>query len=154
MGERGRAPKRSTKRHGHRANDDVPATAPGGPSEQPPPRSGWPKLVKDFYLALGRSGESQWYQASDWAAAQILCEAMARELRPRIVGYTENGKPIRRQTPPTAAALSAWFKAMASLMVTEADRRRMHLELEPPPKDEKDADVADFTDYARRLTTG
>lgn len=156
MGTRGRAPKRSDKRHGHRSKEDKDVTVEAGAATagQPPPRAGWPKIVKDFYLSLGASGEAVFYEPSDWAAAQILCESMARELRPRVIGHTDDGRVIRRQQPPSAAALSAWFKAMAALMVTEADRRRLHIELKRPDPEEKPRDVVELADYARDLRSG
>ena len=98
---------------------------------QPDGMSGWHPIVRDWYESLAASGQSEFYEPSDWMTARLLAEAMSRELSPQpMTVMTESGPDVKMVSlPPKGASLSAWFKAMSSLLVTEGDRRRMQVEL-------------------------
>lgn len=130
MGLAGPVPKRSEDRLGHshgKAQADV-TKAPAGQRIVPsPPDPHWHHLAKKFYLSLGLSGQSVFYEASDWAAAYYIAEVMHRNLGPGKF----NG-----------VLFAAIISAMSNLGVTEGDRRRMGLELQHNADHDADEDAA------------
>ncbi|MFF3673556.1 hypothetical protein ACFYYS_06140 [Streptomyces sp. NPDC002120] len=87
------------------------------PSAAPRPASGadtsWHPLARSFYDSFGQSGQSFYFEPSDWQTLTILCDHMSQLL--------------------TAATLNGeLFQAVLSfsedMMTTEASRRRMRLE--------------------------
>lgn len=117
--------------------------APGDPK--------WHPLALAWYESLGRSGQSRFYEPSDWATAAIIAESISRELKPQTVLDSE-GKVHKISKPPKGAALAAWLKAMTALMVTEGDRRRLRMELQrPQPAGEGDAGVSELDEYRTRI---
>ena len=139
----GPPPKRDDQRR--RRNDPA-----AGPAEQAPGGDvvaldadpSWHRVAAHWYEALGRSGQSAFYESSDWALAYAVAESMSREF----------SKP----EPVSASAFQGWLKAMTSLLVTEGDRRRLRLELERqgPAESEGGADVSELDEYRRRLQSG
>lgn len=123
----------------------------GLPSEE---ADGWHPIARDWYESLARSGQSVFYEPSDWATARLIAEAMSRELKPQPIGVDDDGQPILREKAPTGAAISSWMKAMAVLLVTEGDRRRVQVELERTSDEQDDADVSDLDVWRRRLRSG
>lgn len=89
-----------------------------------------------FYEALRRSGQSQFFEPSDWSyAAEIVCTA--------IDTYASK---------PSAMMLASINSAMSSLLVTEADRRRVRMELDrAQPDDEEAGSVSEIDEWRRRL---
>jgi hypothetical protein len=146
-------PKRSDQRR--RRNKTEPATKAlaGGPSKPPPVPRSWHPVARRWFRSLAKSGQSRFYEESDWATAYLLAEAISRELQPQPVGHTEDGDVIYASLPPKGSSLAAWLKAMSALLVTEGDRRRMRLELEAAPAVDpaEEAAVADLDDYRKRL---
>ena len=130
MGERGPIPKRDSQRRRH-------APPAGGPAEKgehipctpPPADAAWHPVARGWYESLAASGQSWWYQASDWAMAVVLAEEISRCLLPQVVGVTKDGTVVRAERP-MGGNLAAILKGAASLMVTEGDRRRLRIELE------------------------
>jgi hypothetical protein len=113
---RGPVPKRSDQRR--RTNKD-----PAGPVTKgtaapqvaiPPADPEWHPSAARWYAALPESGQSKWYEPSDWAEAHVWAGILSQQLG--------SGKP-------SAMMLAAWGAASARLMVTEGDRRRMRMEL-------------------------
>lgn len=152
MGTRGPAPKRADKRLGHisKANRAV-ERLPGAPVVKPPAaRSDWHPVAKRWFQSLAKSGQSVYYEPADWETAWALAESMSREFKPQVVGRTGDGEPVWAEVPPRGAALAAWRQVMASLLVTEGDRRRAGVELyrEAP---EEETDVSELAEYRRRL---
>lgn len=127
MGLAGPVPKRSDQKLGHHKPVDV-TKAPAGPRAAPPqPDPRWHFIAARFYTSLMTSGQSQFYEASDWATAYYIAEAMHRGLNP--------GKF-------SAVLFAAVMTAMGSLGVTEGDRRRMGLELQRNPEHDADEDAS------------
>lgn len=101
-----------------------------------------PDLVGDhsdealrWYEALRRSGQSQWFEPSDWAAAELVVLAIDEFVR-----------------KPSAFMFGQLMSAQSPLLVTEGDRRRLRVELERGDAEET-ADVVDADVWRRRLAS-
>lgn len=139
-GTRGPVPKRSSERR--RRNED------GGPVQKgvaakvvtvPVADDEWHPIALRWYGALAESGQSRYFEPSDWAQAGFVAEAMSRLLSAGRF---------------SAQLFSAVDSATVRLMATEADRRRLRLELEREQPSDPDADAADatVTDLMARLS--
>ena len=106
-------PKPAAQRRNRRPvppTDYVPAgavTVPDCPEDLHP-------LALKMFEALKVSGQSRFYEQSDWAFALVTCERMSRLLQD---GST------------SGSAWSAVDSALSRLLATEGDRRRLRLEL-------------------------
>jgi hypothetical protein len=134
VGARGPVPKRESQRR--RTNDrGTAAKAPSGaPVPVPDPDEGWHELARDWFVSLGRSGQSVFYEASDWQTARYVAEAMSRNLAADKF---------------SSMLFAAVMSASASLLVTEGDRRRLRIELERAG--EGDGEVSELDDYRARM---
>jgi hypothetical protein len=152
----GRPPKRTDQRRRQNKPTVPVETAPGAANvEVPAANSRWHPVAKRWFDSLAASGQSRFYEPSDWAAAYVVAESMSREFKPQAIGTTEDGKPIMAALPPKAAALTAWLRAMGVLMATEGDRRHLRLELmRPGSEGEAEPDVSELAEYRRRLQSG
>ncbi|PBC84576.1 hypothetical protein SAMN05428940_4596 [Streptomyces sp. 2133.1] len=113
----GPVPKRSDQRRRRNKGDgpDV-VKAPGGVvPDVPPADEDWHPIAGRWYASLVQSGQAQFYEASDWATALYLAEAMSRNLN--------SGKF-------SAQLLQAVLSGMTDLLTTEGARRRARVELE------------------------
>ena len=136
----GPPPKRSDQRR--RRNKAEPVEKAFGQVAKPPsaPR-GWHPVARRWFSSLKASGQSQFYEASDWATAFVVAEDMSRA--------------FHAEGPVGGAAMAAWLRAMASLMVTEGDRRRVRLELQAPDAAaDADAEVASIHAFRDRHSAG
>lgn len=117
MGTRGPVPARSSdRRRRNKPADAELLKAPSGPAvETPAPDPEWHPIARDWFTSLGVSGQARFYQASDWATARYVAEAMSRNLSAGRF---------------SAQLFAAVMAASSGLMVTEGDRRRLRLELE------------------------
>jgi hypothetical protein len=116
MGERGPVPKRSSQRLGHRSKAEkaaVTKAASDGAVRGPELVGEHTETAVRFWEALRRSGQNRWYEASDWAAAELVVLA--------IDSFVHR---------PSAVMLASINSAMSNLLVTDGDRRRVRLELE------------------------
>lgn len=135
MGSRGPLPKRSDQRRRRNQPDDVSGIRHADASvdvEAPPALKSWHPAARRWFESLAESGQSAFYEPSDWATAYVLAETMSRELRPRVVGVTKDGDVIKASVPISGASLSAILKGCSTLGVTEGDRLRLRIELTPP----------------------
>ncbi|QIY59726.1 hypothetical protein HEP86_13055 [Streptomyces sp. RPA4-5] len=90
--------------------------APGGAvPDVPQADEEWHPIAGRWYASLVQSGQAQFYEASDWATALYLAEAMSRNLN--------SGKF-------SAQLLQAVLSGMTDLLTTEGPRRRARVELE------------------------
>jgi hypothetical protein len=140
MGARGPIGKRSEERMGHRSKEekDSVTKAPSGPPADLPDLPDadplWHPIAADWYLALRKSGQSAFYQPSDWAVARYAADLMSKVL------MSERG--------PNGQLVAALNSVMSSLLTTEGDRRRARMELErKKPASQGDADVTVLDDY-------
>lgn len=139
MGDRGPIGKRSEELMGHRSKEEKASVtkAPGAAEVPvPEPKDYWHPIAADWYRALGESGQSRFYEPSDWAAAQYAAEAMSRNL--------EQGRF-------SAQMFAAVWSAMNDLLTTEGDRRRVRMELQRPSKNDGPAGVTVLDDYRASL---
>lgn len=137
----GPVPKRSSEAAGHQTRAERPdKVVMQGPVKPPPARGAWAPLARAWYNALKLSGQSKWYEPSDWQAARVCAELLSWELL--------------RDGGPRAAQMHVVFSAMASLGTTEGDRRRLRIEVErqseaPEQEAEREA-MAQVTRLATR----
>ena len=95
--------------------------APGAPIVRVPAASRtWHPLAKAWYASLKASGQSRYYEPSDWQTARILADQIDRMLK---------------LDEPNATLLNVIMQASRDLMTTEGQRRRMRLELTREPAD-------------------
>lgn len=147
MGERGPTPKRADQRRRHTKESEQPDTVPvEGEVKAPSADENWHAVAKLWYESLADSGQSTYYEPSDWAMAFVLAESMSRDLNPQVIAVPERtGEPVEATIPMKGASLSAYLKGMTALLVSEGDRRRAQIELQrtrpPDPADEEKATV-------------
>jgi hypothetical protein len=150
MPARGPVPKRSDQRR--RTNEPAGGPvehAPGGEPVIPKGNPKWHPIAKRWFESLKSSGQSVYYESSDWALAEVTAEEISRLLRPRYVGFNEKtGEPVHVDRP-MGTSFAAVLKGMGALLATEADRRRVSLELERVPAEGQAAPVS-WIDEARR----
>lgn len=137
MATKGPIPKRSEQRLGHprtaQKADDVTAVPIEGDVEVPEPAEHWDPLAADWYKSLAGSGQSRFFEPSDWRSAHFAAEIMTRCL---------NGDKLSAQM-----VLNVW-QMMTDLLSTEASRRRVRMEIERVgPSSEAPADVPRLDDY-------
>ncbi|CAB0998640.1 hypothetical protein FRC0497_01471 [Corynebacterium diphtheriae] len=116
----GPVPKRSDQRRrrnkdttGLHIVKDLPATAKANPPRVSP---NWHPLMKDWFRSLKESGQSAFYEPSDWQTARLLAEVMSQELN--------SGEAVK------ASMLAEFNRAAAALLTTEGERRRLRVELQ------------------------
>jgi len=141
-GAGGPPPKRSSQRRRRnptaaeaRSTTGEATKAPGAASVPVPTADpAWHVLAREWYESLAASGQSAFYEPSDWATAKLLAETISRELSPQALVYQGKITGYHLMTVK-AGALSALLKGMSDLMVTEGSRRRIALELQRPKPD-------------------
>jgi hypothetical protein len=119
----GPIPKRSEELMGHLTKaqraERTEGQAPGAEHvEIPEPDPEWNPIARRWYDSLAESGQSRFYEPSDWATAVYVAEAMSRNLR----------HPERFNAQLFATVLSA----SRELLTTEGARRQLRLELQRP----------------------
>lgn len=152
MGVHGPIPKPAAQRRRSLGTSDDTTKGRGAERVTVPRADGsWHPTAKRWYRSLARSGQSEHYEPSDWATAWLIAEAISRELEPQpvVVGRGREARVEMVTVPPKAAAMTAWLRAMTSLLVTEGDRRRARLELQRPVPVAEDVPTLD--DYRRRV---
>jgi hypothetical protein len=139
MGARGPVPKRSTERRRRNKSSAVETVESiVSTVEAPAANSRWHPIAKDWFESLKTSGQSQFYEPSDWQAARYVAEVMSRNLR---------------QTKFSSILFASVLSAMSDLLTTEAARRRVRMEIERPNPNEgaPPAGVTAISDYRKRL---
>lgn len=139
MGTKGVIPKRKAEVMGHKSKADMQVDTVVIESGIVPPPD---LMIEDlhpfaeaWYEALKESGQSTFYEPSDWMTAQLIAKAISDCM----------GRP-------SAMMLSTIFSGMTGLGVTEGDRRRMRIELERSgSQKEDDASVTAMAEYRRQL---
>lgn len=112
-----------------------------GEVEIPEPDPNWEPLTKSYWDSFAGSGQSMYYEPTDWMTAYMLMETLDRHLKPQDVKVGESKPPEgaggdvwyhfeAKLIPIPAGVLSSILKGLTSLMATEGDRRRLRLELE------------------------
>lgn len=120
-----------------KGKDQVPVTkGQSRPVRIPQADKEWHPIARMLWDALKKSGQSDFYEQSDWAYAYSLCDDLST--------YKNSG----RRSSQMAQVI---YAAMTNLLVTEADRRRVRIELHEPEGDEDEASVTAINDARARL---
>lgn len=145
-GTRGPIPKREDLRVRRNKEGGEVTEGPSGGYWPAPiePDDRWHPTARQLWDAMEESGQSQFYEPTDWAIAYFLCEVMSRELKPQFIGFREleegGTEPIQGVVPIKGASLSAIRAQMAVLMLNEGDRRRVQIELRKAQGAQSDSD--------------
>lgn len=110
----GPIPKRSTERRRSNATPGLQIAAAAPAVRVPAASKEWHPIAAAWYRSLRQSGQSRFYEPSDWQQARLLAEAMSRALKADELN---------------ASLLNAILNATRDLMTTEGQRRRLRLEL-------------------------
>lgn len=135
MGTRGPVPKRTAERRRRNAGQEVDTVARPEPVPVPELDPEWHPIARDWYASLETSGQSSFFEPSDWQAARFVAEVMTKNL--------EAGKF-------SSVLFASVWSAMGDLLTTEADRRRVRIEIERA-EPEKPASVSALADYRKRV---
>lgn len=152
----GPPPKREEARR-RRNKDEIPTTKVNLDEvlamevEIPVADPNWDPLTLQFWESFSKSGQSIWYEPSDWMAAYTLMEALDRWFKPQDIKVGEretrewvdddsDGSPVyiegkeyifeQKIIAPPAGLITAVYKALGDLMAMEGPRRRLRIELE------------------------
>jgi hypothetical protein len=100
-------------------------------------------MVVEFWDAFTRSGQSIFYEPTDWMAAYVLMETLDRWLKPQEVKVGQTGSAGSEQgggdvtyifedkiVAMPAGVITAIYKALGDLMAMEGPRRKLRIELE------------------------
>ena len=135
MGSRGPVPKRDDQRR-RRNSESQMEHAPAGDRPKPPGASqDWHPRARAWFQSLKKSGQAQFYEASDWQQAMVVAELLSRELS---------------KDRASAQMVQALFGQMTELLTTEGARRRVRLELDRVEDDGDDAAVTALDDFRRQ----
>ena len=139
MGTRGPVPKRTESRQRRNVSEvDVKRADGAEDVSQPAPDPDWHPIATRLWESLGRSGQSRFYEPSDWAVAYSLMDDLSY--------YKASSKR-------SGQMLATIMSAMSSLLVTEGDRRRVQIELARPNADdsEENTKVAVMDKWRQKL---
>lgn len=115
MGSRGPVPKRSEERIRRNKDDREPVqVAAGSDVVVPEPDELWHPIARRLWDSLAESGQSKFYEPSDWALAYSLMDDLT---------YYKNASKRSGQM------LASIYAQMSSLLISEGDRRRVGIEL-------------------------
>lgn len=95
----------------------------------PEPNPMWHATARSWYESLGQSGQTAYYQPSDWMVAYVWAEVLSQQLVADRM---------------SAVMIQAWSSSASELLTTEGARRRARLELERTTvQSDPDEDAAD-----------
>ena len=110
----GPIPKRSDQRRRTNKTPGLQKASAGSPPRIPAASKNWHPTAKRWWDSLKTSGQSQFYEQSDWAQAFFAAEIMSG---------------IMRAEKPSAPMVAQFLSMSQELLVTEGARRRARLEL-------------------------
>ena len=87
------------------------------PVEIPETPEHWHEIAKMVFNSIKSSGQREFFQQTDWAIAYMTCDEIHR---------------YRQSDSPKAFHLQQIYAALGSLLMTEADRRKVRIELQKP----------------------
>ena len=97
----------------------------------------WHKSARQIWDSAAESGQCDFYQQSDWAVLYSLCEDF---------------DTYKRAGRPSAQMATVLYQQLGNLLMTEGDRRRVHVELHDPEAETESAAVIAIADYERELS--
>lgn len=106
------------------------------PTRIPRADGDWHPIAKQLFDSLKKSGQSDYYQQSDWAYAYSLCDDFSH---------------FKKNSKRSAQMAQTLYSALGNLLVTEGDRRRVRIELQEPEPDATPASVLAIADYRQGL---
>lgn len=136
MGQKGVIPKRSEERIRRNKPDiEITKIPMQGSVDQPALDIVNPHpIVTDLWWAMGESGQSKWYEPSDWQYARFILHF---------------ANDLLHQSRPNANLLQTVNSALGELLVSEGARRRVRMEIE---RENAKAQVIDIAkEFERRL---
>lgn len=140
MGSRGPVPKRSAEQMGHKTKSEkelLDKVEVSGEVLIPDVNPGWHPIAVEWYCSLAASGQSQFFEPSDWASAFYVAEVMTINLK--------SGRF-------SSELFKGVWAAMGELLSTEGARRRVRLEIERDG--DAPGEVTDLDEFKRRLAAG
>ncbi len=152
----GPPPKRTSQRRRRNKPSEPVTQAAAGQVTVPDPDESWHPTARRLFDGACLSGQTVFYQQSDWETLYLLCDSISREFHPQPI-VTREGDVIEVVLSPKASSLMAWSKMMSALLLTEGDRRRVRLELDPgvTTEDVEDgADVSELDVFRNRVHGG
>lgn len=142
-------PKRSDQLHDKRPSrlEGLTQLAVNNPYyEQPEPNPDWHPIAMQWYESLPKSGQSHYYQASDWATAVMCADLISREFH-------------RADDPESKKGISPMmiheiFTQAGNLLTTEGERRRLRLELIRAEKNDDSEEVVTALEQYKQYAKG
>lgn len=130
-------PKRSDQRRRTNAESRPDKVTAQGAVVVPAASDDWHPVAADWYRSLSESGQSIYFEPSDWQHARYICEALSRNLNA--------GKF-------SAQLFASVESAMNNLGSTEGARRRLRIEVERALGEQPvDPAVASIAEYRKSL---
>ena len=131
MGTRGPVPKRNEARQRRNKDGLLQEVSIIAPSvcAQPAPAVGWSDTAYMIWEAMAQSGQAMFYQPSDWAVGFLVCNT--------VTAFEDSGCS-------NGQMMSSILSGCSSLLLTEADRRRVGIQLVSNSENtgDKDKEVA------------
>jgi hypothetical protein len=115
-----------------------PVTIPNAPRD-------WHPIARRMWDSLKTSGQTEFFQDSDWAFAYSLCDDLSVYKKPHV---TRDGEEYIKRSPEM---LKAILGGLERLMFTEVDRRKVRIELHEPEPEQDDAIVLAIAEYQADL---
>ncbi|QYB08016.1 hypothetical protein I1A62_29990 [Rhodococcus sp. USK10] len=145
MGTRGPVGKRESARTRRNKTDDNGVETKKAPAAAkvrvPAEDRAWHSVVKGWWRSLKDSGQSAFFEPSDWQAARMTASFASKVFKKLDNADVDDLKRLR----PSVAQV---WTMMADLGTTEVARRRVRIELiRAGEGDELDAEVVDIADY-------
>jgi hypothetical protein len=98
--------------------------------------SAWHPIARKLWDSLKTSGQADFYQNSDWAYAYSVCDDLSH---------------FKKSGQRSSMMAQVIYSAMSNLLVTEADRRRVRIELHEPEAGEDEASVTAINNARAKL---
>lgn len=133
----GPVPKRTAERRRRNRTPGQTSVAVAGAVRPPRALKEWHPLARRWYNSLKTSGQSQFYEPTDWAFAMYIAQVMSTNLE---------------QERFSATLFAAVLGGMESLLSTEASRRRARLEIERELGPAAEAGPTVLDEYREKLT--
>lgn len=102
--------------------------------DPPPEDREWHVTAKRMYRSLRKSGQTEFWQQTDWEYARLTMDQMSRAMN------SAEEKPMK------ATFLAEINQMLSRLMFTEPDRRRARIELQHASEGGDNAEDATVTD--------
>ena len=140
---RGPTPNRTVRRR-HKESVREVIHVPGEPPVPPALPAETHSIARQWYESLKVSGQVEYFEASDWAAALLVAQELTVLLESQLAMLQNKGNPSMH-------AFSSIWEAMNDLLTTEASRRRARLLVERVKADAAvPAGVADLQKFRKK----